>query len=89
MPDPSSLPGPPQRPTCTCCAAIHSWSGRVFLYLFVLVSIVELFGTWTPAQKRIFEGVQILLLIYVALVIAFSALRAYRAGRHPSAALKH
>jgi hypothetical protein len=60
----------------------HSWFGRAFLMLFVLVSIVEFFGTWTPAQKHLLEAIQIALLVYAAIVVGLFAVRAYRALHH-------
>ncbi len=87
MPDPASLPGsvdsPAQRPSCVGCTATQSWYGRAFLFLFVIVSLVELFGTWTRAQTHLFEGIQIALLVYAAVVVGRRVLR-YRAVRHQS-----
>ena len=82
MPAPAPPPTPTQRPACVGCVASQSWYGRAFLFLFVLVSLVELFGTWTPAQKHLFQGIQIALLAYAAIVLGFRAVRAYRAIRH-------
>jgi hypothetical protein len=65
-------------------SACHTWFGRAFLTLFVLVSIVELFGTWTPAQKHLLVAIQIALLVYAAIVVGLFAVRAYRALNHHS-----
>jgi hypothetical protein len=63
-------------------SACHTWFGRAFLMLFVLVSIVELFGTWTPAQKHLLVAIQVALLVYAAIVVGLFAVRAYRALNH-------